>query len=423
MVQANRRPGAKSKSTRNSLQAAILSKLTRTKQTKQLAITPLHLSRSTSEPNANSQSTSSQTETLDRPSIDPTPEVSSSSLSSQSTSLEEIPAETDLKRKRLDPDKIEITSTVIKNKVKPSRQKINHPETEVEQEDVDQQENKQKLEQLIRKHSKKIKNDPSKLISEFHRIEKQLSQANLDPLTRHKLILAQKKLGGLEAYQTASKIGGAVEKGGETGKWCAQTLIDLDLRPSGPPATINKISLLDVGAIDGKSYAKYTDWISTTSIDINPIDESLVARYDFFKFPLPKSELQKFDVVCLSLVLNFIGDLKMRGEMIKRARRFLKPAGNLFIVLPLACLNNSRYLDFKRFRMILNYLGFKVLKQHNSSKLTYWFLEKEDHQSNTVDETQPDFTSPNHSKSASSLRFPKVEIRSGPSRNNFCIKV
>ncbi|KAI9600729.1 hypothetical protein H4Q26_000520 [Puccinia striiformis f. sp. tritici PST-130] len=221
-----------------------------------------------------------------------------------------------------------------------------------------------------------IKDDPSKLISEFHRIEKRLSQAKLDPITRHKLILEQKKLGGLEAYQTASKIGGAVENGGETGKWCAQTLINLGLRPSGPANAINKITLLDVGAIDGKSYAKYTDWISTTSIDINPIDESIVARCDFFQFPIPKTEDQKFDVVCLSLVLNFIGDLKKRGEMIKRARKFLKPTGKLFIVLPLACLNNSRYLDFERFKMILNYLGFKTIKQHNSSKLTYWLLEK-----------------------------------------------
>jgi len=306
---------------------------------------------------------------------------------------------------------------------------ITKKESKSEIEHVIQDDPKPKqIDKLIRKHSSKIKHDTSKFISEFHRIEKQLSQPKLDPLTRHKLILQQKNLGGLEAYQTASKMGGAIEKGGETGKWCAETLIELGLAATVPAAAPSgacnhqskKIRLLDVGAIDGKSYAKYTDWISATYIDINPIDESTVARYDFFQFPLPKSEDEKFDVVCLSLVLNFVGDLKKRGEMIKRARRFLKPTGKLFIVLPLACLNNSRYLDFKRFRMILNYLGFKVIKQHNSTKLTYWFLEKEDHHSQSHKKDQP---TPNLDKISSSLKFPKVQIRTGPSRNNFCIKV
>ncbi|KAA1107066.1 hypothetical protein PGT21_001132 [Puccinia graminis f. sp. tritici] len=422
MVQLNNRR-ARGRPNRNSLKAEILSKvkLTRSKQS-----TANSTTRNPSEHQPNSQS-NSEIQTLH-----PTQESSASSSSSSSL-IEDVPAE--LKRKT---DQSKVSSDATDKKAKPSKQKSNESndrgkrkdsvavvvEGDDDDEDGDQEEeNKKKIERLIRKHSKKIKDEPSKLISEFHRIEKRLSQPKLDPLTRHKLILEQKKLGGLEAYQTASKIGGALENGGETGKWCAQTLIELGFRPSGPPPTINKVTLLDVGAIDGKSYAKYTDWISTTSIDINPIDESVVARCDFFKFPLPKTEEQKFDVVGLSLVLNFIGDLKKRGEMIKRARKFLKPAGKLFIVLPLACLNNSRYLDFKRFRMILNYLGFKVIKQHNSSKLTYWLLEKEDLQSNTIDHPTGSDPTTNSNHSKSSLKFPKVQIRPGLSRNNFCIKV
>ncbi|KAH9446797.1 hypothetical protein MJO29_016432 [Puccinia striiformis f. sp. tritici] len=405
MGQISRRTTHKKK---NSLHSAILAKLSK---------------KTTANPETNSQISSSE----------PSPAV-----------LEEP---TDLgKRKRSDTiQKTESASDVIQKKPKPSSSKGKNTERPqgklspeppldevVEEETTNQQdEKKQKIERLIRKHSKEIKDDPSKLISEFHRIEKRLSQAKLDPITRHKLILEQKKLGGLEAYQTASKIGGAVENGGETGKWCAQTLINLGLRPSGPANAINKITLLDVGAIDGKSYAKYTDWISTTSIDINPIDESIVARCDFFQFPIPKTEDQKFDVVCLSLVLNFIGDLKKRGEMIKRARKFLKPTGKLFIVLPLACLNNSRYLDFERFKMILNHLGFKTIKQHNSSKLTYWLLEKanfEQPNKSTLDgdtmvEADDSHVGVKSHSNKSSIKFPKVEIRPGPSRNNFCIKV
>ncbi|POW21737.1 hypothetical protein PSHT_02105 [Puccinia striiformis] len=361
MGQISRRTTHKKK---NSLHSAILAKLSK---------------KTTANPETNSQISSSE----------PSPAV-----------LEEP---TDLgKRKRSDTiQKTESASDVIQKKPKPSSSKGKNTERPqgklspeppldevVEEETTNQQdEKKQKIERLIRKHSKEIKDDPSKLISEFHRIEKRLSQAKLDPITRHKLILEQKKLGGLEAYQTASKIGGAVENGARLGS--------------------------DVGAIDGKSYAKYTDWISTTSIDINPIDESIVARCDFFQFPIPKTEDQKFDVVCLSLVLNFIGDLKKRGEMIKRARKFLKPTGKLFIVLPLACLNNSRYLDFERFKMILNYLGFKTIKQHNSSKLTYWLLEKanfEQPNKSTLDgDTMVEADDSIHSNK-SSIKFPKLKL-------------
>lgn len=298
------------------------------------------------------------------------------------------------------------------------------------------------IDRLIERHSKKIKDEPSKLISEFHRIEKRLSQSNLDPLTRHKLKLERKRLGGLEVYQTASKLGGSLERGGETGKWCAKTLVELGLRPSSPDANASKVSLLDVGAIDGKSYSKFQDWISTTCIDLNPMDDfNQVLKVDFFKFPIPQTEDEKFDVVGLSLVLNFIGDLKKRGEMIRRSRKFLKQNGKLFIVLPLACLNNSRYLDSKRFELILNYLGFKLMKQHDSAKLTYWFLEKQDPKSLSMNHhlnhpqrkhshredaslgDQEDWVRNPQNPKNSTLKFPKVQIRSGPNRNNFCIKV
>jgi 25S rRNA (adenine2142-N1)-methyltransferase len=69
--------------------------------------------------------------------------------------------------------------------------------------------------------------------------------------------------------------------------------------------------LLDVGAISGTSYTKFP-WIETTSIDLNPRDPS-VLKYDFFDFPIPKTEEEKYDCVGLSLVINFIGDLKRRG--------------------------------------------------------------------------------------------------------------
>lgn len=62
---------------------------------------------------------------------------------------------------------------------------------------------------------------------------------------------------------------------------------------------------------------------------------------DFFQ--LKKSELGgPYDVICLSLVVNFVGDPKKRGEMLKESTQMLKENGHIFIVLPLPCIENSR---------------------------------------------------------------------------------
>jgi 25S rRNA (adenine2142-N1)-methyltransferase len=49
-------------------------------------------------------------------------------------------------------------------------------------------------------------------------------------------------------------------------------------------------------------------------------------------------------VVVLSLVINFVGDPRRKGEMLVRCRTLVRDGGNLFIVLPLACMDNSRYI-------------------------------------------------------------------------------
>lgn len=130
----------------------------------------------------------------------------------------------------------------------------------------------------------------------------------------------------------------------------------------------------------------------------------------------------RFDVVCLSLVLNFEGDISKRGmqsiaraiacidaltgQMILRAHDFLTPTGLLYIVLPLSCVNNSRYLTADRLRAMLASCGFeKVVAQHDSPKLTYWLVQR-------TRESGWDGTT-----------WRKEEVRAGVKRNNFCIQV
>lgn len=110
---------------------------------------------------------------------------------------------------------------------------------------------------------------------------------------------------------------------------------------------MSQCRILDVGAIAGTAYAKFP-WVSDTPIDLNP-RSARVIRADFFQFPTPDMEEEaareaekehaqkmlvqeqegeaereememdgrwraKFDVVSLSLVVNFVGDLRERGE-------------------------------------------------------------------------------------------------------------
>ena len=132
-------------------------------------------------------------------------------------------------------------------------------------------------------------------IAAFHTIEKRLAQA--DGSEREALVMEQHALGGLQSYQEASKTGA---RHGESSKWLVH---ELKKRQGRRPTF-----LLDVGAIEGTAYKRYK-FINSTSIDLAP-QASHVVQADFFEFPVPK---ELFDVVSLSLVLNYVGDLSKRS--------------------------------------------------------------------------------------------------------------
>ena len=96
------------------------------------------------------------------------------------------------------------------------------------------------------------------------------------------------------------------------------------------------MKLLDVGAIAGTActhcpavchnpLAELTvspladasePWIDATSIDLNP-QAPHVVKSNFFDFPVPSPEHEDelYDVVSLSLVMNFEGSLINRGSL------------------------------------------------------------------------------------------------------------
>lgn len=231
-------------------------------------------------------------------------------------------------------------------------------------------------------------------IARYHALERELHSPATTAERKEEILLEQESMGGLDAYQDDSRFGADKQRGGESGKWLASTLQSV-LEVKKP-----ELSLLDVGALTGTSYTAYP-WLKTTSIDLNPRSESVI-QADFFEYSVPE---EKYDIVCLSLVLNFIGDLKKRGEALLHAHQYLTPKGYLYLVLPLACVNSSRYLDHDRLTQILDSTGWEVVKQDDSNRLTRWLCQrkKKSEWDGTV--------------------YTKKEIRKAVKANNFCIRL
>ena len=186
-------------------------------------------------------------------------------------------------------------------------------------------------------------------------------------------------LGGLAAYQAASLEGEAEGGGFDASLWVVTELLrrvqlkhadDSDVAlPS--PATADdsrdhlcisraadrsapSLRLLDVGAIrrryqtsDDSRIADLPVAIDLVAIDLRS-DDPGVREIDFFDFVSEHggsvdAPEDLFDVVVLSLVVNFVPDPRKRGDMLRQAASLLRPGGLLFLALPLACVENSRY--------------------------------------------------------------------------------
>lgn len=171
------------------------------------------------------------------------------------------------------------------------------------------------------KKPKEAASEHARKIALYHALEKRIARADSED-ERKKLKAEQDKLGGLKEYQQASLHGA---RNGESSKWLVN---ELEKRHGRRPTR-----LLDVGAIAGTSYKKYTS-IKPTYIDLNPQAEHVI-KADFLDFPIPDT---LYDVVCLSLVLNFVGSIEDRVQILRRAHEFLNPDGYLYAVFPSACV-------------------------------------------------------------------------------------
>ena len=244
------------------------------------------------------------------------------------------------------------------------------------------------------------------VISKYHTLNKRLEQNEHDEtITEHErernarqIKKEQEAMGGLDRYQKASMYGAKSSK-----FVCADWVVPL-LQKQRANATNTghdgRLRVLDVGAIDNQYHDKgYDDWLDVVPIDLHGGQHESVVQIDFFDYAhgyccgrdaanaaaseerqeTESPPLVPFDAIVMSLVLNFQGDPRKRGDMLALAAdpRLLKeaspttPGGLLFVALPSASLDNSRYCDLDRFvEVTTNTLfGLELVEKKRSSKL------------------------------------------------------
>lgn len=216
--------------------------------------------------------------------------------------------------------------------------------------------------------------------------------------------------GGIESYQLASKHGQSKERGGDSSKVLMEWLeATLRRRPS-------ELRLLEIGALSTKNACSTAKSLAVTRIDLNA-QEPGILQQDFMERPLPKSDAERFHIISLSLVLNYVPDPATRGRMLLRTTQFLLPMASmpkegddddvlpcLFLVLPAACVLNSRYFTEERLQEIMSSLGYTILQRKVTTKLVYYLWRWQGITAASVPAT-----------------FRKELLNDGRTRNNFTV--
>ncbi|KAF4965590.1 hypothetical protein FSARC_6636 [Fusarium sarcochroum] len=246
------------------------------------------------------------------------------------------------------------------------------------------------------------------LINTHHQLEKQRRQAAVkgDKVTETRLASDIAKLGGLDHYQKASLQGQSLDRGGDTSKVLLEWLPMSDLKKR-----TESLHMLEVGSLSTRNACSTSGVFTMQHIDLNS-QEPGITKQDFMERPLPKDDSEIFDIISLSLVLNFVPEAEGRGQMLLRTLSFLRPTSELstssdelfpclFVVLPRSCVDNSRYFTETRLEELMTMLGYVCMKTKMTQKLAYSLWKR----IGTVSDKRPDFA--------------KKEVNPGRTRNNF----
>lgn len=246
------------------------------------------------------------------------------------------------------------------------------------------------------------------VIRSYHHLQKAYKQAlkDNDDSRARELEAEIAASGGLTTYQLASTLGQSAERGGDS----SRVLVEW-LQPVLQEARREnqQLRLLEVGSLDTKNACSRVPGLDVRRIDLKSQEDG-IEEIDFMDLPVP-GDAEKFHIISLSLVLNYVPDPGARGAMLARIPKFLHIAAkngkikpSLFLVLPLACVSNSRYLTGEQLSHIMHALGFNLSKKKMTSKLFYSLWTNE-----------PVMAHSDH------FSIRKEELRSGATRNNFSI--
>lgn len=234
-----------------------------------------------------------------------------------------------------------------------------------------------------------------RIIRKYHVLLKQKAALEKEGLKNLDLDLELKKL--QNQYQQASLSGQSSTRGGDSSKLLVEWLDELGLSENISDKTVLEIGCLSVN----NAIARKTQNIER--IDLNPQDRRII-KQNFMERPKAVNDSQRFDVVSCSLVLNYVADPETRGEMLKKMRDYILPTstiGIMFLVLPTPCVDNSRYLTRDHLASIMNSLGYELLREKITEKVSYWCYK--------------------WNGSLASKFFKKKLVNDGKHRNNFAI--
>ncbi|KAK5009241.1 putative methyltransferase-domain-containing protein [Cryomyces antarcticus] len=270
---------------------------------------------------------------------------------------------------------------------------------------------------VVRKPAASLSSTATRTLIRSHH---QLQKAHAIALKRHDQSTAEairlqiEKQGGLQSYQQASIKGQSLDRGGDSSKVLMGWLASPEAKQH---LGADRLKMLEIGALSKSNSCSRSGLFDVTRIDLHSQDEGILQQ-DFMERPLPSSSDDKFDIISLSLVLNYVPDAVGRGEMLRRTCAFLREIDvgcsprdadaeavfpSLFLVLPAPCITNSRYLDARRLASIMSALGYRLSKTKLSAKLAYslWIYDAE--------------------AGPSKEKFEKTEVNPGRTRNNFSV--
>ncbi|GME22873.1 Mitochondrial inner membrane translocase protein [Neofusicoccum parvum] len=167
------------------------------------------------------------------------------------------------------------------------------------------------------------------IIRTHHQLQKAHAQA-IKAGDHGKAADIQKRIdeqGGLKTYQVASITGQSSERGGDSSRVLVEWLRELDLpsayqKAEGGAPEGRKCRLLEVGALSTDNVCSKTRYLDVERIDLHSQAPGILQQ-DFMERPRAKSDKDRFDIISLSLVLNYVPDaedLEILGEALGSPR-------------------------------------------------------------------------------------------------------